>query len=124
MGADVSRIRSNPLLDFAGVELQQGRVALDADFNELVAALDRRVRAAASDILDRSRVSSTTPDAFEITVASGTLVIGRGRFYVDGLLAENHGAASTDPAQTALLRSLAVHGATPYWRLPRGGQST
>ena len=24
MGADLSRIRSNPLLDFAGVELKQG----------------------------------------------------------------------------------------------------
>ena len=40
MGADFSRVRLNPLLDYAGVELQQGRVLLDADFNELVG--DRR----------------------------------------------------------------------------------
>ena len=92
MGADFSRIRSNPLLDFAGVELKQGGVVLDADFNELVAAIDRRLRATASDILGRSTVSSTTPDAFKIAVASGTLEIGKGRLYVDGLLAENHGA--------------------------------
>ena len=71
MGADFSRIRSNPLLDFAGVELKQGGVVLDADFNELVAAIDRRLRATASDILGRSTVSSTTPDAFKIAVASG-----------------------------------------------------
>ena len=99
MGADFSRIRSNPLLDFAGVELKQGGVVLDADFNELVAAIDRRLRATASDILGRSTVSSTTPDAFKIAVVSGTLEIGKGRLYVDGLLAENHGASSTNPAK-------------------------
>src|SRR5512144_2808869 len=99
MGADFSRIRSNPLLDFAGVELKQGGVVLDADFNELVAVLDRRLRAAASDILGRSTVSSTTPDAFKISVASGTLQLGGGRLYVDGLLPENHGASSNDPAK-------------------------
>ena len=58
MGADLSRIRSNPLLDFAGVELKQGGVLLDADFNEFVSLVDRRLRAATSDILGRSTVSS------------------------------------------------------------------
>jgi hypothetical protein len=96
MGADLSRIRSNPLLDFAGVELKQGGVLLDADFNEFVAVVDRRLRAAASDILGRSTVSSTTPSAFKITAVAGALSIGKGRLYVDGLLAENHGAESTD----------------------------
>lgn len=99
MGADLSRIRSNPLLDFAGVELKQGGVVLDADFNEFVAVVDRRLRAAASDILGRSTVSSTTPDAFKVSVVAGALAIGKGRLYVDGLLAENHGALSADPAK-------------------------
>ena len=98
MGADLSRIRSNPLLDFAGVELKQGGVLLDADFNEFVALVDRRLRAATSDILGRSTVSSTTPDAFKITAVAGALSIGKGRLYVDGLLAENHGAEPDDPA--------------------------
>ena len=99
MGADFSRIRSNPLLDFAGVELKQGGVVLDADVNELVGVLDRRLRALASDVLGRSTVSQTTPDAFKITAGGGDLQIGKGRLYVDGLLAENHGAASTDLAK-------------------------
>lgn len=99
MGVDLSRIRSNPLLDFAGVELKQGGVVLDADFNELVAMVDRRLRAAASDILGRGTVSSTTPDAFKLSVVAGALMIGKGRLYADGLLAENHGAVSTDPAK-------------------------
>ena len=101
MGADLSRIRSNPLLDFAGVELKQGGVVLDADFNELVAVIDRRLRAVASDVLGRNTASQTTPDAFRIQVAGGTLQIGKGRLYVDGLLAENHGFASDDPAKKA-----------------------
>jgi hypothetical protein len=98
MSADLSRIRSNPLRDYAGVELKQGAVVLDGDVNELVAIVDRRLRAAASDILGRSTVSSTTPLAFRITATASGLQIDKGRLYVDGLLAENHGAVSTDPA--------------------------
>lgn len=101
MAADFSRVRLNPLLDYAGVELKQGGVLLDADANELVAIVDRRLRALASDTLGRATVSSTTPDAFKITAVAGALQIGKGRLYVDGLLAENHGAASTDPAKRA-----------------------
>jgi hypothetical protein len=99
MGADNSRVRRNPLLDYAGVELQQGRVLLDGDFNELVAVIDRRLRALASDTLGRATVSSTTPDAFKLAVSGGTLTIQKGRLYVDGMLAENHGAVSTTAAK-------------------------
>lgn len=134
MGADLSRIRSNPLLDFAGVELKQGGVLLDADFNELVAMMDRRLRAAASDIVGRSTVSSTTPDAFKLSVVAGSLMIGKGRLYVDGLLAENHGAASTDPDKKlfdplmaeAVFADAIAYSAQPYLpnppALPRAGR--
>lgn len=98
MANDFSRVRLNPLLDFAGVELKQGAVMLDADANELTAILDRRLRALASDILGRATVSSTTPDAFKISVSGAALSIGKGRLYADGLLAENHGAPSNDAA--------------------------
>ena len=40
MGADFSRVRFNPLLDFAGVELEHGRLLLDGDVNELPDAID------------------------------------------------------------------------------------
>lgn len=98
MSADFSRVRSNPLLNYAGLELKQGAVLLDADANELVAILDRRLRALASDVLGRATVGANTPDAFRITVGTTlegaqTLLIGPGRLYVDGLLAENHGRA-------------------------------
>ena len=61
MAADFSRVRLNPLLDYAGVELKQGGVLLDADANELVALIDRRLRALASDTLGRATVSGATP---------------------------------------------------------------
>lgn len=99
MATDFSRVRLNPLLDYAGVELKQGGVLIDADANELVDIVDRRLRALASDVLGRATVSSTTVDAFKIGVSGTALNIGRGRLYVDGLLAENHGAASNDPAK-------------------------
>lgn len=126
MGADLSRIRSDPLLDFAGVELKQGGVMLDADFNELVAVIDRRLRATASDILGRGAVSSTTPDAFKVSVVAGALMIGKGRLYVDGLLAENHGAESPDAAKKlfdplmaeAVFADAIAYSAQPYLPSP------
>ena len=75
MGADFSRVRFNPLRDYAGVELQQGRVLTDADANELMAITDRRLRALASDTLGRATVSSMTPDGFKLTLAAGALQI-------------------------------------------------
>ena len=99
MATDFSRIRLNPLLDYAGVELKQGGVLLDADANELVDIVDRRLRALASDVLGRATVSSTTVDAFKLAVSGTSLTIGKGRLYVDGLLAENHGAVPNDPAK-------------------------
>jgi hypothetical protein len=101
MATDFSRIRSNPLLDYSGVQLKQGAVLLDADANELTAIVDRRLRALAGDVLGRATVGANTPDAFRITLGTTstgaqTLNIGPGRLYVDGLLAENHG--KVDPA--------------------------
>ncbi|MGY2012128.1 DUF6519 domain-containing protein [Nocardia gipuzkoensis] len=93
MAADVSRVRMNPLRDHSGVGLQQGRVLPDSDLNELIDILDRRLRAQVADQRPAgvAQVSRLTPDAFNITVENGELTIGRGRMYVDGLLAENHG---------------------------------
>jgi hypothetical protein len=132
MAADFSKVRSNPLLDYAGVELKQGGVVLDADANELVAILDRRLRALAGDVLGRATVGANTPDAFKITVSSGMLNIGRGRLYVDGLLAECHGAG--DSAQRELDDLMAetrftqpvTYATQPYFSdppaLPTGGR--
>ncbi len=91
MSGDYSRKTFNPLRDFSDVLMQQGRVQLDADWNELVGIISRRLRAETTDIIGRGTVPKETPGGFKIEISGGTLTIGRGRIYVDGLLAENHG---------------------------------
>ncbi len=92
MGGDYTRAAFKPFRDHAGVLMQQGRVTIDADWNELVELIDRRLRAETIDIIGRCVVPLETPDGFRIGLAGGTLTIGRGRAYVHGILAECHGA--------------------------------
>lgn len=99
MGGDYGRLSFDVLRDFAGVLIQQGHPILDSDWNELVAILERRSRAETVDIIGRAVVPRETPNGFEIHLAAGpALTIGRGRMYVDGLLAENHGRIGPDAA--------------------------
>ena len=99
MAGDYTRRTFTSAKDHSGVLMQQGRVTLDADWNELVDATDHRLRAEIVDTLGRCVFSRETPDAFLIALSGGALTIGRGRAYVDGILAENHGAgaAAFDP---------------------------
>jgi hypothetical protein len=98
MPGDYTRFTFAPGEDHIGVLMQQGRVLLDADFNELVEVLERRIRAGTMDTFYRCVVPRTTPDGFLIGLNAGMLTIGQGRIYVDGILAENHGAPATPPA--------------------------
>jgi hypothetical protein len=99
MAFDISRYTFNALNDYLGVVMQQGRVHLDSDWNELLAEFTRRIHAGTLDIIGLSGVPSTTPGAFQINVtppdSAGNqhVTIGVGRIYVDGILAENHGSA-------------------------------
>src|SRR5438045_399558 len=112
MSADFSRERFSPAKDFSGVLMQQGRVQLDADWNELVAILDRRQRAGTADVVGRCVVPRTTPQGFNVVPGAGTITIGPGRIYVDGLLAENHG--QDPPEFDALLGELRGTAPVPY----------
>jgi len=100
MSGDYSRIRFDPSKDITSVWMQQGRVQLDSDWNEGMAALDRRLRAESVDtfgvhpVPGRTGVAVVSPqtaDAFRIDTNDGRITIGQGRMYVDGLLVENHG---------------------------------
>ena len=95
MGGDYTRWTFNPARDYSELFKQQGRVDLDADWNEFVEIVNRRWRAETMDIIGRAVVPSfTTPDAFQIIPAGpGQFTIGVGRMYVDGLLAECHGVS-------------------------------
>lgn len=105
MSGDYSRHRFDARNNYVGVWMQQGRVQLDADWNEWAQLLERRSRAAALDSIPHppppgiagvAMVSPQTPDAFKIEAAGGQISIGRGRMVVDGLLAENHGGGSAE----------------------------
>ena len=109
MSFDNSRFTFNPWRDFAGVVMEQGRVQTDADWNEWLAEISRRIQAGTLDIMGRAAYPPTTPYAFQIEITSAgstpSISIGLGRMYVDGLLAENHGVhknAQWDPALAEL----------------------
>ncbi|MBZ5621698.1 MAG: right-handed parallel beta-helix repeat-containing protein [Acidobacteriia bacterium] len=99
MAGDYTRFRYNPLKDTSGVQMQQGRVLLDQDWNEYVQLQDRRWRAETMDIIGRAVVPIDTPTAFELFIGGTSFTIGIGRMYVDGLLAENHGIDPADPSK-------------------------
>ena len=93
MSGDFSRISYDPGLDCYGLLLQQGRVHLDSEWNELVAQFTRRFQAGTLDTIGRAVVPRETPEGFRVEAVGGKLAIGPGRIYVHGLLAENHGGA-------------------------------
>lgn len=95
MSGDYSRDSFDSLRDYAGVFLQQGRAVLDADWNEMVRILERRIRTATVDTIGRAVVPRETMQGFQIRIVGGDdLEIGRGRKYLDGMLLECHGAAN------------------------------
>ncbi|KAF5409207.1 MAG: Right handed beta helix region [Candidatus Udaeobacter sp.] len=96
MSSDISRQRFNPANDFTSVLMQQGRVQLDADWNEWNEILDRHWRSETIDIIGRCVVPLETPAGFELQLSGGKMTIGRGRIYVHGLQAENHGAGDLE----------------------------
>lgn len=97
MAGDFTRFTFKSQRDYSGVFKQQGRVDLDADFNELIEIIDRRWRSETIDIISHCVVPNTTPDAFLITpTAMGAFDIGIGRMYVDGIQMENHGLPPLD----------------------------
>ncbi|MGH2397808.1 MAG: DUF6519 domain-containing protein, partial [bacterium] len=92
MAGDHTRFTFKPQRDYSGVFKQQGRVDLDADFNELIEIIDRRWRSETIDVISHCVVPNTTPDAFLVTpTAMGAFDIGIGRMYVDGIQVENYG---------------------------------
>src|SRR2546425_11689263 len=90
MKGDFTRFTFDPTKRYTNVLKQQGRVDLDADWNEQSAIdtyLDRISR------MDLSGVESGAPSlkpGFEVTVPAGggDLNISEGRFYAKGIICE------------------------------------
>lgn len=105
MAGDYSRQTHDPRKRFAAVLMQQGRIQIDADWNEQAAIALDRARRQARDTFGRAAVSRfSTDQAFRIGIVPGPprdLSIAPGRMYVEGLLAEAFGA---DGAPISYLR--------------------
>jgi hypothetical protein len=94
MRGDFSRIRPDRR-GYAAVLEQQGRVALDADANEQVFIDAYRSRTQTIDAV--GQCGGPAGDAgFQVTVTGNEILIGPGRYYVNGLLCENPASLSYD----------------------------
>lgn len=114
MSFDISRVTFDPWKDFSSVVMEQGRVQLDSDWNEWLAELTRRIRAGTLDTFGRAVYPATTPNAFLITPTAGSVTIGVGRMYVDGLLVENHGLPAP-PSGGWIPPNVTAPSALPGW---------
>jgi len=103
MKADFTRNTFDPQKNFLRVLMQQGRVQLDADFNEQVSILLRYMQTLAADLVG-PHGGPEHDCGFEIFLSwddiqkeegepkplgKGDFLIGKGRYYVEGLLCEN-----------------------------------
>jgi hypothetical protein len=86
---DFSRLTFRRERHYSSVRLQQGRVQLDADWNEQVDIQAHRNRTAARDTVGPRGAPLGEPDGFRLSVGAGGPRVGAGRYYVDGILCEN-----------------------------------
>lgn len=113
MHADITRETFRPGRHYSLVLRQQGRVDLDADWNE-------QARVARHQVVNRT-VDLVGPDGgpaegngFQLTVApDGAVTIGAGRYYAGGILCENDAgvplATQPDPPGEALPAAAGIH---------------
>ncbi len=99
MKGDFSRDTFVPQHHYRGVLMQQGRVQVDADWNEQQAIQQRLDETTTRDVVGLCGVPEDTLDGFKLSANDKGLDIGIGRIYVDGILCENAWPAtySTQP---------------------------
>lgn len=93
MKGDFTRLTFTPEKHFSGVRQQQGRVQLDADWNEQVDIGQHRDQTTAGDVVGECGAPLHNA-GFAISSAGGDLQIGAGHYYVDGILCENEAPTS------------------------------
>ena len=92
MKGDFSRDTFNPRKHYAGVLMQQGRVQLDADWNEQQGITRHRSETEAGDVVGDSGAPLHNA-GFLLTTSDGkAITIGMGRYYAGGILCENESA--------------------------------
>lgn len=100
MKADLSRTTFHRQHHFSRVLMQQGRVLLDADWNEQVAILLHQTRSLAADLIGPH---GGPGGGYEILCEPDfkcDFGIGWGNYYVDGVLCENQPPVACPPPET------------------------
>jgi hypothetical protein len=99
---DFTRDTFNPAKHFSRVLMQQGRVQLDADWNEQAAILLHRLRRQAADLIGQHGGAGTSFQLEQLkidfpagTTLQGDFIIDPGDYYVDGILCENNNPVLT-----------------------------
>ena len=92
MKGDFSRETFDRTKHFNAVLMQQGRVQVDADWNEQQAIRQHRTETEAIDVIGKCGAPKHHA-GFGITATGADFTISAGRFYVDGLLCENEAEA-------------------------------
>ncbi len=94
MKGDFSRDTFDATEHYTRVLLQQGRVNLDADFNEQASILLHRLQVATADLVGPAAGPSGNLGFTVSTTTAGDFGIGKGRYYVNGILVENEADCS------------------------------
>lgn len=113
MSGDFTRQTFRREKHYSGVRLQQGRVQVDADWNELVDIQHHLERTAVEDVVGPTGMPAEAP-GFAIELAVDDLLIGDGRAYVDGILVEN------EERQETRLQPVSGNGAATVWEVAFG----
>ncbi|MEM4988055.1 DUF6519 domain-containing protein [Collimonas sp. H4R21] len=120
MKADLTRNTFHPLKHFSRVLMQQGRVQVDADWNEQTAILLHYLHTLGADLIG-AHGGPIAHAGFALTpltpggAASGDFRITPGRYYVDGILCELDTDAVTLTVQSAASGQVVVQ--VPAWTL-------
>jgi hypothetical protein len=115
MKGDFSRDTFDPVKRFSRVLQQQGRVHLDADSNEQTAILLHYMRTLAADLIGPFAGPKGDGFGFQVDeVGSEGFSIGRGRYYVDGILCENEPEAVRYESQPDLPSAPELKAGTGY----------
>ncbi len=98
MKGDFSRFTFDRTKRYAGVRMQQGRVQLDADWNEQLDIASYLRQTVTADVIGPSGAPLSN-GGFEVRLgtapgATGDLILSAGRYYVDGILCENDAETS------------------------------
>jgi hypothetical protein len=127
MQGDFTRLTFDRSKHYSSVLNQQGRVALDADWNEQVAIAQHDLRTTRQDVIGRCGAPQGTDAAgdplagFDVTTDGATLSVTKGRYYVDGILAQKEATTPITAQPDLPVQTLAqVAGLAPNAALSDG----